>query len=105
MPANGQVAVRGRNPRDDHTLKIDLVEQLLSKGVVQPESVPQATVRDWFPTRERDLADRLVADLTANTDCPLEYVTDAGNEIRLTDADATREFVADLRDDPAWFEM
>lgn len=39
----------GRNPGDQHHLKVDLVEQLLSKGVVRPESV--AGLRDdpaWF---------------------------------------------------------
>ncbi len=102
--ANGPVDVRGRNPQDEHNLKIDLLEQLLSTGVVSPESIATATVREWFPTRERHVADRLVADLTANPDCSIEHVSNAENEIWLTDADATREFVADLRDDPAWFD-
>lgn len=96
--------VRGRNPRDEHHLKIDLLEQLLRKGVVSPDSIPVSTVRDWFPTRERDLADRIVADLVSNPDAPVEYVSGAEAELWLLDAEETREFVADLRRDPPWFD-
>lgn len=96
--------MRGRNPHDEHNLKIDLLKRLLSEGAVQPECIAVETVLDWFPARERYLGGRLITNLTANPDCPLEHVSDAEKEVWLTDADGTREFVADLRDDPAWFE-
>ena len=96
--------MRGRNPRDEHALKVDLLEQLLSKRICKPDSISVVTVRKWFPTRERDLAVRLVEDLVADPEAPVEYVSAAGRNIWLIDATATRAFVDDLRDDPAWFD-
>lgn len=97
-------SVRPWTSYDEHYLKIDLLMRLLEVGAVRPGSVPVATVRDWFPTRERDLADALVADLVSNPDAPVEYVTSEERAMWLVDAGATRAFVADLRRNPPWFD-
>jgi hypothetical protein len=96
--------VRGRNPHDEHLLTVGLLEQLLDNGVYKPEFVPMATVRGWFPTRERHLADEIVEDLAANPDAPLEYVTDAERRIWLLNSDETREFLGGLQENPTWFK-
>lgn len=96
--------MRGRNSRDEHALKVDLFEQLLSKRVCEPDSISVVTVQKWFPTRERDLAVHLVDDLATDPEAPVEYVSTAERNVWLVDAAATRAFVDDLRDDPAWFD-
>lgn len=97
--------VRGWTPHDEHNLKVDLLEYLLDEGFVRPVSVTRMTVRDWFPTRELDLADHIVDDLVSNPDAPVEHVTPEARAIWLLDAAATREFVADLRRNPSWFDV
>ena len=96
--------VRGRNPYDEHILIVDFLELLLAEGVCKPKSVPMATVREWFPTRERHSADEIVDELAADSDAPLEYVTDIERTIWLVDVEATREYLADLRENPMWFD-
>lgn len=96
--------VRGRNPHDEHLLTVSLLEQLLADGICKPEFVPMATVRGWFPTCERHLADEIVENLATNPNAPLEYVTPAECKIWLLDAHATRAYVENLHEDPMWFD-
>lgn len=94
----------GGRPHDEHNLKVDLLECLLDESFVRSVSVTRTTVCDWFPVRERDLADHILDDLVSNPDAPVEHVTSEARAIWLLDAAATREFVADLRRNPAWFD-
>lgn len=97
--------VRGRNPYDRHILLTDFLELMLAEGSCKPEFVPMTTVRRWFPSQERHLADEIVSDLATDPDAPLDYVTDDERKIWLLGVQTTHQYLADLRENPMWFDL
>lgn len=93
----------GRNPRDRTRLTIDLLETLLDRGAVCPDSVLLTRIQSWFSARERELAAEIVSELARTPDSPVEFVTSERVSIWLTDHEATQIYLADLRENPPWF--
>lgn len=56
-----------------------------------PESIPVERVKSWFPSREADLVDDVLADLTSDENAPLTMVGDGA--VRLTDVDAAETYL------------
>lgn len=94
----------GRNPRDRAHLTIDLLENLLERDVICPDSIRVSRIQSWFSARERELAGEIVERLATTTDAPVEYVTAERVSIWLTDREAARAYVTDLRENPPWFD-
>jgi hypothetical protein len=62
------------------------------------------TIQSWFAAREREPAAEIVEGLATTTGAPVEYVTAERVSIWLTDREAARIYVADLRENPPWFD-
>ena len=75
-------------------MKLDLLRELALRGVHRPESVMSIEkLRPWFAEADREDVDKLVGELVADEDCPLEYVTRAERAVWLTDPDEVPEYV------------
>lgn len=94
----------GRNPRDRTRLTIDLLETLLERGAVCPDSILVTRIQSWFSARERELAAEIVTELARTPDAPVEFVTSSRVSVWLTDIEATQAYLADLRENPSWFD-
>lgn len=96
--------MRGHNPHDRPNLQVDLLEILLEYGAIRPESVP-VTVVVALVRRARTgphPGNRRGTDRRPRA--PVDYVSPAETEIWLLDDRATREYLADLREHPPWFD-
>ncbi|WP_157971706.1 hypothetical protein [Halorussus litoreus] len=94
----------GRNPRTRTHLTIDLLDMLLQSDAACPNSVTVSEVQAWFSTRERELAAEIVMELAGASGAPVEFVTAERVSIWLTDRAAAQAYVADLRENPPWFD-
>jgi hypothetical protein len=94
----------GRNPRDRTRLTIDLLETLLERCAVCPDSILVTRIQSWFSARERELAAEIVTELARTPDAPVEFVTSSRVSVWLTDIEATQAYLADLRENPSWFD-
>lgn len=68
-----------------------VIRALLQGRVQSPESVPVERVKSWFPTREAELVDDVLADLTSGEDAPLTMVGD--EQVGLTDVDVAEAYL------------
>lgn len=94
----------GRNPRQRTRLTMDLLETLLERDAICPNSVTVSRVQSWFSARERELAADIAAELASASDTPVEFVTADRVSVWLTSREATRTYVSDLRANPPWFD-
>lgn len=68
-----------------------VIRVLLQEEVQSPESIPVERVKSWFPTREAELVDDVLADLTSGEDAPLTMVGDG--QVGLTDVDVAEAYL------------
>lgn len=94
----------GRNPRARTRLTIDLLETLEDRDAICPNSIPVKRIQSWFSARERELAAEIVTELARTPDAPVEFVTVERVSVWLTDREETQAYVADLRENPPWFD-
>lgn len=77
---------------------------MADRNVVRPKAVLVSHVQSWFSAREQELAKSIVETLATDSDAPLEYVGRERTCVWLTDREATRVYLADLRENPPWFD-
>lgn len=68
-----------------------VLQSLLREGVQSSEAVPTERIQSWFPSRDADLVDEVVADLASGEDTPLAQVGDG--RVRLTDVDEAETYL------------
>jgi hypothetical protein len=68
-----------------------VIQSFLREGVESPDSIPVDHVRSWFPSRDADLVDDVLADLTSGEDAPLVAVSD--DRVRLTTVDEAETYL------------
>ena len=93
----------GIPPQERTNLEIDFLEVLLGAGAIEPDSISMEKVRNWFPTRERDIADEIAGDWDQDDDIPMEYVSARQERIWVNDVEEAEEHLDDLRENPPWF--
>lgn len=94
----------GTTERDEWVFKLDLLSRLISKGVVRPNrSVSVSTIRNWFPTRERDVANAIVESFVDDPAAPIEYTDTDRESIWITDLEEARAFKREIDENPDWF--
>lgn len=84
--------------------KIDLLETLLGKEILGPDSINISDTLEWFAVSEREDARKIIEEMHNNQDCPLKYEIGDHTRVWLRDKEETEEFIRELRDSPPWFE-
>lgn len=96
----------GRSHYDETNLTIDLLETLVGQDVVEPKRVSIATVQSWFGADDQQTAREIISDLDDDDEAPFvgELSEDEKGHVYLTDSSETLEFIADLQENPPWYE-
>lgn len=76
-------------------LRLDLIRQLTVRGAYRPAALPRREIRTWFAESDRDAVARLLSELDADDDCPVELVGTDDAAVWLTSPEAAERFLSE----------